>query len=160
MSDNTTDRIKQLERRRDELLESEAYAAGIIELLRGMVDGEAFDVCEEFTEQRHSSVAPITTVRRERDEARAEVEQAHADMSTRWEHSDHLGAKYHRLWIRDKQRAEKAEAALDRVREARSNHPECDRYDESDPVTCGWKRTVQDIDLALIRNETDTKETP
>ena len=75
MTDNTTDRIEQLERRRDELLESEAYAAGIIELLRGMVDGEAFDICEEFTEQRHSPVAPITTVRQERDEARAALER-------------------------------------------------------------------------------------
>lgn len=40
-------------------------------------------------------------------------------------------------------------AAVERIRESRSNHPECDKHDEADPVTCGWKRTVQDIDKAL-----------
>ena len=306
------DSITELERKYAAALENEAFAAGIIELLRGMVDGEAFDVCEEFTEQRHSPVSPITTVRRERDEARGHIramakwvgvpedtplldiavevsaslemhldvlrerDEARAEMERLKEATaivreservsrqvgssveqvaellvrmgageahrrvaeleaalqrerDEARAEMERLttivgrqerYIEGlenvdaaglKARAEKAEtevkrwedkypcdggcsygdgpqeectrhgrdqqdlwriigenvegrlkaqAALERVREARSNHPECDRHDESDPVTCGWKRTVQDIDLALIRNETDTKETP
>ena len=109
MNDNTTGRIKQLERRCDELLESEAYAAGVIELVRGMVDGEAFDVCEEFTEQRHSSVAPIVTVRRERDEARAALDDVAADPG-------HKAAKYWKWWQREKARADRAERARDEAR--------------------------------------------
>lgn len=35
------------------------------------------------------------------------------------------------------------------IQTARSNHPECDKYEPGDPVTCGWKRVVQDIDKAL-----------
>lgn len=50
------------------------------------------------------------------DAKTAEVEQAHSDMSARWEHSEHLGAKYHRLWMRDRARADRAEAALERVK--------------------------------------------
>ena len=245
------DSITELERKYAAALENEAFAAGIIELLRGMVDGEAFDVCEEFTEQRHSPVSPITTVRRERDEARGHIramakwvgvpedtplldiavevsaslemhldvlrerDEARAEMERlttivgrqeryieglenvdaaglkaraekaetevkRWEDKypcdggcsygdgpqeecTRHGRDQQDLWRIIGENVEgrlKAQAALERVREARSNHPECDRHDESDPVTCGWKRTVQDIDLALIRNETDTKETP
>ena len=101
------DRIDQLERRCNELLESEAYAAGVIELLRGMVDGEAFDICEEFTEQRHSSVAPIVTVRRERDEARTALDDAS---------KDHRIPMYWRRWRGEKMRADRAESALERVR--------------------------------------------
>lgn len=40
-------------------------------------------------------------------------------------------------------------AVIEQVREARGNHPECDRRYEDDPVSCGWKRAVQDIDAAL-----------
>lgn len=36
-----------------------------------------------------------------------------------------------------------------RIVRARGNHPACDRHDDGDPVTCGWKRAVQDIDAAL-----------
>jgi hypothetical protein len=42
-------------------------------------------------------------------------------------------------------------ATLEAVRAARSNHPECDVHKEDDPVTCGWKRAVQEIDRALVR---------
>jgi hypothetical protein len=38
---------------------------------------------------------------------------------------------------------------LDAVRLARSNHPECDKHKGDDPITCGWKSAVLDIDRAL-----------
>ena len=44
---------------------------------------------------------------------------------------------------------DEAEAALERVRAARAGHPECDKYDDDSPVSCGWKRTVQRIDAVL-----------
>jgi hypothetical protein len=44
---------------------------------------------------------------------------------------------------------EQAEAIIERVKVARANHPECPEHPEGDVVTCGWKRTVQEIDLAL-----------
>lgn len=63
------------------------------------------------------------------------------------------------LWeaiIAKNKRAEEAEAenarlrdTLARVETARARHPQCDRHKEGDPVSCGWKRTVQDIDAAL-----------
>lgn len=42
-----------------------------------------------------------------------------------------------------------AEETLSRVIAARSKHPACDVHDDDDAVTCGWKRTVMDIDAAL-----------
>lgn len=41
------------------------------------------------------------------------------------------------------------EQIIEKIKIARSNHPECDKHDENDPVTCGWKRAVQDIDAAM-----------
>ncbi|WDS52096.1 hypothetical protein SEA_CARON_70 [Microbacterium phage Caron] len=38
---------------------------------------------------------------------------------------------------------------LDAVEAARSGHPACDRHAPSSAVSCGWKRAIQDIDLAL-----------
>ena len=61
----------------------------------------------------------------------------------------HKAAKYWKWWQREKARADRAEDALERVRESRAGHPECDKYDEGSPVSCGWKRTVQSIDAAL-----------
>ena len=39
--------------------------------------------------------------------------------------------------------------ALDKVRAALANHPRCDRHDDDDPVTCGWKSAVLDVQAAL-----------
>ncbi|MGX9349209.1 hypothetical protein [Microbacterium sp. KNMS] len=44
---------------------------------------------------------------------------------------------------------EQGHAILERVREARSNHPACDVHPDGDVVVCGWKRAVLDIDAAL-----------
>ena len=68
---------------------------------------------------------------RDRDEARAEVSRIEGS-AIEWS-----------------KRAEKAEAALERVRAVRAGYPECDKYDDDSPVSCGWKRTVQSIDAVL-----------
>ena len=39
--------------------------------------------------------------------------------------------------------------ALDKVRGALAEHPRCDRHGADDPVTCGWKSAVLDIQAAL-----------
>lgn len=39
--------------------------------------------------------------------------------------------------------------ALDKVRAALAEHPRCDRHGGDDPVTCGWKRAVLDVQAAL-----------
>jgi hypothetical protein len=39
--------------------------------------------------------------------------------------------------------------ALDKVRAALANHPRCDRHGGDDPVTCGWKLAVLDVQAAL-----------
>lgn len=41
------------------------------------------------------------------------------------------------------------EQILDRIKAARSNHPECEKHPDDDVVKCGWKIAVQDIDRAL-----------
>jgi hypothetical protein len=38
---------------------------------------------------------------------------------------------------------------IERIREARGNHPECEKHPEDNTITCGWKRAVQDIDKVL-----------
>jgi hypothetical protein len=38
---------------------------------------------------------------------------------------------------------------IERIKTARSNHPECNVHPDDDTVACGWKRAVQDIDKAL-----------
>lgn len=44
------------------------------------------------------------------------------------------------------------EATLQRVRDARANHPEipeCDRYTDEDEERCGWRWAIESIDWAL-----------
>lgn len=41
---------------------------------------------------------------------------------------------------------------LDAVHEALSRHPKCDKYDEDDVVSCGWKSAVRDITWVLNRD--------
>lgn len=40
-------------------------------------------------------------------------------------------------------------AAIGRVREAVSGHPECDRYEEGDVISCGWKSAYASVVAAL-----------
>lgn len=49
-------------------------------------------------------------------------------------------------------RIRELETDLQRVRDARSNHPEipeCDRYTDDDTIKCGWKSAIKSIDKAL-----------
>ena len=39
--------------------------------------------------------------------------------------------------------------ALDKVRGALAEHPRCDRHGADDPVTCGWRSAVLDVQAAL-----------
>ena len=39
--------------------------------------------------------------------------------------------------------------ALDKVRGALAEHPRCDRHGADDPVTCGWRSAVLDMQAAL-----------
>ena len=47
------------------------------------------------------------------------------------------------------ERVREAEARVERVRNARAEHPVCEMYEGDDVVSCGWKRVVLDIDKAL-----------
>ena len=53
-------------------------------------------------------------------------------------------------------RADKAEATIQRVRAALANHPRaCEAHPEDDPISCGWKRAVLDVQTALDGGEPD-----
>jgi hypothetical protein len=86
------------------------------------------------------------------EQARAEVARLEAENA---ELREMLG-NYTREYPLECNKRVKAEAERDAlaaslaaVREARSGHPECDVHPEGDPVSCGWKRAVLDIDAAL-----------
>lgn len=49
----------------------------------------------------------------------------------------------------EEQRCDALAAVVESVRAARSNHPACDRHADGDPVSCGWKAAVLDIDGIL-----------
>lgn len=54
-------------------------------------------------------------------------------------------------------RIEELEAAVQRVRDARANHPEipeCDRYTDNDVIKCGWRSAIESIDQALEGDQT------
>ena len=54
------------------------------------------------------------------------------------------------LWVdRRRKIIDAPTTALDKVRAALANHPRCDRHDDDDPVTCGWKSAVLDVQAAL-----------
>ena len=42
-----------------------------------------------------------------------------------------------------------ATAVIERIREAVSGHPECDRYSEDDVISCGWKSAYASVIAAL-----------
>lgn len=46
-----------------------------------------------------------------------------------------------------------ASAAIERIREAVSGHPECDRYSEGDVISCGWKSAYASVLAALAGKE-------
>lgn len=80
-------------------------------------------------------------------------QRANADETLQAVHRTHLAAALAAAGFGHvgtmKARAEAAEAQVAAVRAARADHPMCDRHDEGDPVSCGWKQVVLDIDAAL-----------
>lgn len=56
------------------------------------------------------------------------------------------------LWPGESRATVQAEA-LAPIRAALANHPACDIYPDDDPVTCGWKRAVADVQAALDKGE-------
>jgi len=40
-------------------------------------------------------------------------------------------------------------AAIERIRRAVAGHPECDRYEEGDVISCGWKSAYASVVAAL-----------
>ena len=40
-------------------------------------------------------------------------------------------------------------STIAKVREAVSGHPECDRYEDGDAITCGWKNAYASVVWAL-----------
>lgn len=53
-------------------------------------------------------------------------------------------------------RADKAEATIQRMRAALADHPRaCEAHPEDDPISCGWKRAVLDVQTALDGGEPD-----
>lgn len=71
-----------------------------------------------------------------------EVEQENARLEA---DNARLGAELAQLKTKVSEQA----LTIGRIRTARSNHPECDKHKGDDPITCGWKATVLDIDKAL-----------
>ena len=49
--------------------------------------------------------------------------------------------------------AEVAAKALAPIRAALAGHPRCDIHPDDDPIKCGWKKAVADIQAALDREE-------
>ena len=49
--------------------------------------------------------------------------------------------------------AEVRAQALAPIRAALARHPRCDIHPDDDPIKCGWKRAVADIQAALDRQE-------
>lgn len=69
-----------------------------------------------------------------------------------WDDADYIAAFNPTQTLALIDRIRELEATIQRVRDARSNHPaipECDRYTDDDAIKCGWKSAVESIDKAL-----------
>ena len=70
-----------------------------------------------------------------------------------WDDDDH---NRHEAEFRADLAAHDAEVraqALAPIRAALADHPRCDIHPDDDPIKCGWKRAVADIQAALDREE-------
>lgn len=68
-------------------------------------------------------------------------------------HEERDGADFDR-WLAARDAQVKAKA-LAPIRAALANHPRCDIHPDDDPIKCGWKRAVADIQAVLDREESD-----
>ena len=96
------------------------------------------------------------------DAIRARLEQVEADRD-RWKHAydmadpllterDRLAAentKLSSLLAYTRESRDAYAAALGRVREALAGHPRCEKHAGDDPITCGWKTAVLDVQAAI-----------
>lgn len=70
------------------------------------------------------------------------------DRAFYYEHRDRYGRLADALEAATRER-DAAVAAIERIREAVSGHPECDRYSEDDVISCGWKSAYASVVAAL-----------
>lgn len=99
----------------------------------------------------------------ERDEARKELvalrvldgasaERAEAERKAMAQQRDDAcreRKQYKRAANEARRQRNQAREALAKVREAAGRHPECGKHPKGDPIKCGWKLAVQDIQAAL-----------
>ena len=75
------------------------------------------------------------------DDLRSRAERAEAERDEARESRDG--------WAANAMEYATARQALERVRAAVSGHPECDRYEEGDVISCGWKSAYASVLAAL-----------
>lgn len=68
------------------------------------------------------------------------------EVIAKWDAADHLEWYY-------TMRAEVRAQALAPIRAALAHHPRCDIRPDDEPIKCGWKRAVADIQAVLDREE-------
>lgn len=113
-----------------------------IDIIRGY--WETFDQTEEFLSQiAMLHFAQANVIRGERG-ARVAAEK---ELFSRELHHFETEQENERLKIKLSEQA----LLMGRVRTARANHPEmkCPEHADDDPITCGWKAAVRDIDKVL-----------
>lgn len=67
----------------------------------------------------------------------------------RWWDERRGGPRERNLFVGIKAERDAALAAIERIRQAVSGHPECDRYEEGDVISCGWKSAYASVVAAL-----------
>lgn len=51
--------------------------------------------------------------------------------------------------VKAEEEVARLDAVVTAVREVLAGHPRCDQHTDDDPITCGWKRAVSDVQSAL-----------
>lgn len=95
----------------------------------------------------HRLADRLEAAEREREKHRADLKEWEEHGAPAW-----TDAKQE-LIDEQRTRAAAAEAKIARIKEAVSGHPECDRYDEDDVISCGWKNAYASVVRALQESE-------
>jgi hypothetical protein len=135
-------------------------STGIMESLIDLADGDNHALLEELSRIHYAQALVIRGERALREQAERALATEIAEHATTLHHGQALekemrSRELHHFETEQENGRLEADnarlfAVLERVRAARSNHPECDVHKNDDPVTCGWKRAVQDIDKVLV----------